>query len=527
MRSRSRRLALHGLLAVAVAIVLVDVVAAPTVARALGSLLTDPAHRLRDAHVVLRTAALVAALAWAFARFGFVALLATPLLVGPLFVAQLPPVTGDEPHYLMITASLDHDRDFAVGDNYARGDGAAFGYPRLDPHPFTLPYSFHYPGAAILALPGWVLGGRRWAVLGVAVFGVLLLHELWRLARVLGARPGPAALAAGMVTFSPPVLLMLRQAYPDIPGAFCLAHLARLLAEGERPGADGPDRPGRLPRYAAWTAAAVAFAAPWLHVRLLFGTGVLVGVLALRQRRLRWAPPLALVASLGLMAVVFTRWYGSPLPNAPYKDFPLRGANPLRGLVGVFADSHAGLVLVVPVIVVALVALPAVWRTSKTWLVAAGIVVAGTVAQTAAFVVWHLGYSTPGRPWTALLPLGTPLVARAIEQIPRVTAVAGAWTATLAVALLALPWFAYPDPNGLTGLWDHFGFTFLPVIDSPAKVEHYLNTPIVNCAAILAATAAVIAYAATGRTLRSRCAAPATRGGRWGRRRGSRSSWPA
>jgi len=95
---RVRRIALHGLLVLSAGLVLLDLLAAPGVSRALGSLLVDQGHRLRDIHVALRTGAVTAALAWAFGRFGIVALFATPLLVGLLFVGALPPLIGDEPH---------------------------------------------------------------------------------------------------------------------------------------------------------------------------------------------------------------------------------------------------------------------------------------------------------------------------------------------------------------------------------------------------------------------------------------------
>lgn len=487
------RLALDAVLAVGLGLMVVDLVAADNVARALGGLLVDPAHQLRDAHVVLRTGATVAVVGWAFGRFGWMALMATPLLIGPLFLGALPPVTGDEPHYLMIAVSLEHDQDFAVADNYARGDGAPFGYPELGPspgHPKDSPQSLHYPGSALLALPGWLFGGRRGALLGVAVLGALLIHEMVRMCRALGARAGPAGLAVAMVTFTAPVLLMMRQLYPDIPGALCLAHLARRLAEGDRePGAS------RFPGLAPLTAAGAAAAAPWLHARLLPGVVLLVAVLAVRQPRMRLLPPLALAATLGLLGVAFERWYGSPLPNAPYSDFPVRGTSPLRGLVGMFADSHAGLVATAPVLVVGLVALPALWRSSQVWLLTVGAVVGTAVAQNAAFTFWHAGFSTPARPWAALLPLGTPLVALAVERIPRVTAAVGAATAALAVALLALPPLSYPTLAGLTGLWHHFRFSFLPVIDSGGRASHIGNTPVPACAAALFALAAVLAVA--------------------------------
>jgi hypothetical protein len=515
-----RRLALHGLLVVAVGVVVLDMTHPGAAVRVLGGLLTDPAHRLRDAHVFLRTGAIAAVVAWAFGRFGVIALAATPLLIGPLFVAHLPPVTGDEPHYLMIAISLDHDHDFAVHDNYVHGDSRAFGYPSLGEspgHPLNSPQSLHYPGTAVLALPGWILGGRRWALLGMALLGMLLIREMWLLCRALGIRAGPASLAVAMVTFTPPVLLLMRQLFPDIPVGLCLAHLARRLAETESRGT----RP-RWPVVAPLTVAGIALAAPWIHVRALPGTVIFLAVLAWRDRRFRIVPPLALIASLGLMAVAFQHWYGSPLPTAPYRDFPVHNPRPLAGLVGMFADSHAGLVLVAPVVVVALIALPALWRAAPVWFLAAGAVVGLLIAQNSAFLFWHAGYSTPARPWAALLPLCVPLVALAVEEIPRIMAAVGAVTALLAVTLLALPPLSYPALNGLTGLWDHFHLTFLPVIDNEGRAAHILRTPPADAGLALILIAVALAL-----VTKYRSAAPAAPGDRWGRRTESRSSSPA
>jgi hypothetical protein len=529
-----RRLALHGLLVVAVGVVLLDMTHPGAAVRVLGGLLTDPAHRLRDAHVFLRTGAIAAVVAWAFGRFGVIALAATPLLIGPLFVAHLPPVTGDEPHYLMIAISLDHDHDFAVHNNYVQGDSRAFGYPSLDEspgHPVNSPQSLHYPGTAVLALPGWVLGGRRWALFAMALSGMLLIREMWLLCRALGIRAGPASLAVAMVTFTPPVLLLMRQLFPDIPVGLCLAHLARRLAEAESRTAPARNAPAgatteparsRWPFLAPLTVAAVAAAGPWIHVRLLPGLVIFLAALAWRDRRMRILPPAALIGTLGLMAVAFQHWYGSPLPTAPYRNFPVHNPRPFAGLVGMFADSHAGLVLVAPVVVVALVALPALWRAAPVWFAAAGAVVGLAIAQNSAFLFWHAGYSTPARPWTALLPLCVPLVALAVERIPRVMAVAGGWTALVAVTLLALPPLSYPALNGLTGLWDHFHLTFLPVIDNEGRAAHILRTPPADAGLALILTAATLALVA-----RYRFAAPAAPGDTWDRRTESPSSSPA
>src|SRR5437867_1259942 len=94
-----------------------------------------------------------------------VAVAALPVLVTlAVFVGRthVMPVTGDEPHYLIMADSVAHDFDLDLRNNYERDfeTGAIFG--KEPPHAYRIrgrwmPY--HTPGLAIvLALP-FVLGG--------------------------------------------------------------------------------------------------------------------------------------------------------------------------------------------------------------------------------------------------------------------------------------------------------------------------------------------------------------------------------
>jgi hypothetical protein len=312
---------------------------------------------------------------------------------------------------------------------------------------------------------------------------------MFLLCRALGIRAGPASAAVAMVTFTPPVLLLMREIYPDVPAGLFLTHLVRRLAEAETP--DQPAR--RWPALPVLTVAAVGLAAPWFHTRLIPGVGFLLLVLAVRDRRMRVLPLAALAVSLGLMGIAFQHWYGSPLPTAPYVDVPWRNPRPGAGLVGMLIDAHAGLLFMAPAAVVALVALPALWRTSRVWVVAAAGAIGLAVAQNSAFLFWHAGYSTPARPWVSLLPLTVPLIALAVERIPRVMVAIGGLTALSAVAFLAVPPLSYPAKTGLPGLWDYFHLTFLPIIDNEGRATHIGNTPVANCALALVALAVVLA----------------------------------
>src|ERR1700730_4185465 len=72
-------------------------------------------------------------------------------------------VSGDEPHYLMITQSIVSDMDLDVGNNYAANDGRLFGHDQLvmGPHAVLDPAgrteSVHDIGLPVLLVPEYLL----------------------------------------------------------------------------------------------------------------------------------------------------------------------------------------------------------------------------------------------------------------------------------------------------------------------------------------------------------------------------------
>jgi len=76
------------------------------------------------------------------------------------------PITGDEPHYLLITKSLVSDGDVNLWNNYQNKDYLKFYPGRLDSHTKTgkkgsrFQYSRHMPGFSALLLPAYVVGTR-------------------------------------------------------------------------------------------------------------------------------------------------------------------------------------------------------------------------------------------------------------------------------------------------------------------------------------------------------------------------------
>jgi hypothetical protein len=269
------------------------------------------------------------------------------------FLVMRPASTGDEPHYLLAAESIAYDGDVDLTNDYASRDRVlrvvnffplghnlqAFDYTgdgKLRP--------VHGVGLSVLLAPAVALGGLTGARIAMVLIAALLADQLYRLLRDLGLRRRYRALAWVAAMFCMPVLAFSSQIYPELPGALLVVVTLRIMVAGAPAAAT----------LALGSAAAAALV--WLHVRYLsLSLGVLAGLafvalsdqrggraartehglsagiraaragaarlaLAARKRRRSVLLPLLVpyAVGIGLLAVMFQRWYGSPLPGASY-----------------------------------------------------------------------------------------------------------------------------------------------------------------------------------------------------------------
>src|SRR5437588_3943390 len=79
-------------------------------------------------------------------------------------------VSGDEPHYLMVTHSIAYDRDLDLSNNYAHDDGRWFGHDHLEAGPHARIartgqlLSVHDIGLPVLLIPPYVIAQRIAAI---------------------------------------------------------------------------------------------------------------------------------------------------------------------------------------------------------------------------------------------------------------------------------------------------------------------------------------------------------------------------
>ncbi len=248
--------------------------------------------------------------------------IAVVVYFGAFFIMD-PSTTGDEPHYLIYTNSLVHDRDFDLRNNYEDGDvvGRFYASSEIDAHGRFRPddgrwLPWHNIGLPILLSPVLYLHESVLAarVLFI-VLSALLAHQIFRLlqdSNIAGPRLLWPVWAA--VAFSLPLLTFSNQIYPEIPAALLLVFGARVtLAKGSS-------------KRSLFVACLAAAALPWLHIRFLpFTAGLALGIAyRLLEGHTSWSglktswPRLLLLSPIPvsglLLAFTFNSWFGSPLP---------------------------------------------------------------------------------------------------------------------------------------------------------------------------------------------------------------------
>ena len=359
------------------------------------------------------------------------------LALGLWYASRLR-VSGDEPHYLLMAQSLWREGDLDLADNLAREDWREntpgpvlphFGAPRADGRPFPA----HSPGLPLLLAPVYALGGRLLCVALLALVAAGATVMAWHLARH-AAGGGEAALFAWAVALGPPMAFYAFHVYTEVPSALAIAG-ALVLLLGPASGA------------AAVSAALLAAALPWLHVKMIPAAAAL-GVIALV--RLRGRPRIAFVLVAAACAAGYLAYYhaifGIASPLALYGGLPAgQRGSPLRALAGVLLDRSYGLLWHAPVFLVALAALPEAWRR-RLW--PHGLLAVAILAPALGWRMWWGGQCPPARFLVPLVPL---LAACAGLRVDPASAPRGIarWRWVLAGLGLAIALFTAARPGEL------------------------------------------------------------------------------
>jgi len=314
------------------------------------------------------------------------------LLLAPLAMATAeltPPLWGDEPYHLALLESI--VRDHALNPApYLLGGGAIREFILSRGH------LFHSPILAFLLLPGYFIAGRIGAQFLMSVYAAASLALLMRVVRRSFKLPHRTeVLLFLMLSLSYPLTTFTGQIWPAILGILCTTAALLLV-----------DESGSTPRGGAWAALALASLSGAIKTRLaLISFPVALSAFRKHVRSIRFWLGLAAAALLSLgVGRIFLghpfgafRRLGNLLPTDP--------ALACRVLCGLLFDGAGGLLWMAPFWIIALLALPRVWKKGSSAEKALFVGAAATVFFLLSSGEWYGGGSPPARYLVPLLPL--------------------------------------------------------------------------------------------------------------------------
>jgi hypothetical protein len=346
----------------------------------------------------------------------------------------LQPVDGDEPYYLLQTASIIGDFDVDLANQYANRTAAQWereditGPQTGDPRGKRgEQYSRHEPFLALLMVPGYALFGLHGAVATIALFGVLLVRSTIRWMEDEGISDDAARAVFPLFAFAPPVLFYATRIWPEVPAAFFLVEALRGMRER---------------RWKRWLPALLGLVMLKLRF-VLVAAGVVV--------RRKIAIPILLVP----LAVL---WFLTGDASSVHTWRELVPMNPMRyltGLGGLLADGMSGIAFQAPFY---LFALYAIVRWKKT---PAGFRAGLLASLLYLFYLvprgeWFGGWAPPLRYLVFLMPVLALGIASVWNELSKgAIAVVSAASVGLVIHGLAYPWRLFHEFTGenVVGEW--------------------------------------------------------------------------
>jgi len=365
------------------------------------------------------------------------------------------PLSGDEPHYLIMADSISVDFDLDLHNNYLSDFDTHRIIGLTIPHVYNVPRGWmpgHEPGLAmILAFPFrfFVVSGARVAL---CLFAGVLPFSLCAWLRTKMPAPTAAWLTLGL-TICFPVCFGAQQIYGDLAGGIIaltlLLHVVAALEGGRRP---------------LWTWVVFWLSAgwlPWLHAKFA-GTAVVLaiaGCAALWRQargdskdhpfdaRLLATAPLFLAGPLLLAA--FNVWAsGSPLGFRHANELTTSFGRGAEMFLGLHLDQSQGLFMQQPLLALGLAAFPLFFMRRRGLALLWIVVYLSLILPNALELTRYGGDGPDGRfawsaAWLWAIPIGF-VVSWQHEMLApwvRRTAIAG-W---IYQAALAVRWLQTPD----------------------------------------------------------------------------------
>jgi hypothetical protein len=320
------------------------------------------------------------------------------------------PISGDEPHYLLMDYSLEHDHDLDLKNNYQNLDYFRY-YPAVTPDhvsPLNLKdpssgwYTYHGIGLPLLLLPAFLWNERTGPVLAMTLIATVVLLLTWTWTWLLTGNKKISLLATGLLASCFFFNGLTGYIYPDLLTAGLLL-MALIILQ-------------RFYNRVYWQVAfsCIMGAMVIIHGKSLSLVAPLGALMLYKNYKQTKKMPWAVVATGLPFAVIFFwmlhRWFGTFNPTGIYPSY-LGVVSPLKSIPASLFDAKRGLLVYNPAVLLALVGLPLWFVKHKKSLLMVLITLGPAYLITMAFSEWWGGYAPPGRYLMDLLPAFVPAIA--------------------------------------------------------------------------------------------------------------------
>jgi hypothetical protein len=344
-------------------------------------------------------------------------------------------VTGDEPHYLLMSESLRSDGDLDLTDEYADGSSGRIGHPGLAVDGHARPdrsgqlRSIHEPGLPILLMPVYAMAQnaaqavsqdtlRRFRMSpGLFAYALVSLFQLaltcLGLSFVLDtakrlSSPGIGAATTLTAGLAPPVLSTGFLVFPEVP-AFTVVAFLLWTCWGA----------GRWRAWASLAAAAALGMLPWMHRKFtLLAAGLLLCMLWQRTKGQSWTRRRTLelaVFALPMLAFYLTSvvWWGTLSGPTALDGWPFSWHAAESGLPGLLFDRENGLFVWAPIYL----PMGAAWWLTRRWSWPLIVPCMALYVPSASHDLWWGGFSPAGRFLMPIVPCLACVLAASLERI--------------------------------------------------------------------------------------------------------------
>ncbi|MCZ4374013.1 hypothetical protein O4H50_19625 [Vibrio diazotrophicus] len=330
------------------------------------------------------------------------------------------PVTGDEPHYLVMTSGIvNHgslEQTLPYKEEFKSREIFKFGLAPQDAQPAPENthatkgpnglFNIHNIGLPIILTFPFMIGGVLGAKIFMVFCGSLVIVTIWKLSSHFSENKTLRFWSILIISVSLPFIPASSQIYPDLlAGLISLLGLYWFLTENKFESI----------KKDILLTTAIAFL-PWLQIKFAASFIILLTFIVikiyLQSKNLPRIAQILTIAILSCTALMYYNWYAFGKVSGPYSSGALEiSKTSLMVLIGLFLDQNQGFLFQNPTLLVGILGIGWMYKFNRTFTLLWGLVFLSLIVPNALHPNWYGGGSFSGRfHWAATITFLVPTV---------------------------------------------------------------------------------------------------------------------